>query len=254
MRLSVKKKDNNISYDWGSSFISRHPVLANIGIICIIAVLGIYAVYVAIALFTKHGRTDELPGVEGKTYTEAVNILHDHGFKVDIRDSLYREDVKPGRVIEQFPKANSIVKPGRKIFLYINAVHPREVVLDDNNRPNEPAMKGESFRSAMAKLDELGFKNVRVVKVLGTTDRVVKVTANGKTVKKMQKIPVTATIVLEVSDGRLGAVKDSLQNEELMRYYQENPEVYQTETEDFTEETGGEEPAADDETNNSYLE
>ncbi len=49
-------------------------------------------------------------------------------------------------------------------------------------------------------------------------------------------------------------MKDSLQNEELMRYYQENPEVYQTETEDFTEDTGGEEPAADDETNNSYLE
>ena len=56
-------------------------------------------------------------GVEGKTYTEAVNILHKRGFKVDIRDSLYREDVKPGRVIEQFPKANSIVKRGRKIFL-----------------------------------------------------------------------------------------------------------------------------------------
>ncbi len=240
-------------YDWGSSFISRHPVLANIGIICIIAVLGIYAVYVAIALFTKHGRSNQLPGVEGKTYTEAVNILHDHGFKVDIRDSLYREDIKPGRVIEQFPKANSIVKPGRKIFLYINAVHPREVVLDDNNRANELAMKGESFRSAMAKLDELGFKNVRVVKVLGTTDRVVKVTANGKPVRTMQKIPVTASIVLEVSDGRLGAVRDSLQNEELMRYYHENPEIYQSEE---NEANSGYDTVPPDveENNTSYLE
>lgn len=241
-------------YDWGSSFISRHPVLANIGIICIIGILGIYAVYVAIALFTKHGRSDQLPGVEGKTYTEAVNILHSNGFKVDIRDSLYREDIKPGYVIEQFPKANSIVKPGRKVFLYINAVHPREVVLDDNNRPNELAMKGESFRSAMAKLDELGFKNVRVVKVLGTTDRVVKVTANGKAVRKMQKVPVTATIVLEVSDGRLGAVKDSLQNEELMRYYQENPEVYETTEDEYTENPDGGNENPDDQTNNSYLE
>ena len=39
---------------------------------------------------------------------------------------LYRDDIKPGHVIEQFPKAKSIVKPGRKIFLYINAVHPKE--------------------------------------------------------------------------------------------------------------------------------
>lgn len=243
-------------YSWGSSFISRHPVLANIGIILIISILGLYAVYVTIALFTKHGRSSELPGVEGKTYTEAVNILHDHGFKVDIRDSLYREDIKPGYVIEQFPKANSIVKPGRKIFLYINAVHPREVVLDDDNRPNELALKGISFRSAMAKLDELGFKNVRIVKVLGTTDRVVKVTANGKPVRKLQKIPVNSTIVLEVSDGRLGAVKDSLQNEELMRYYRDNSSSYES-----MEESGVSEPEtntssenSEEESNSAYLE
>ncbi len=253
----MKTKANKISCGLGSGFISRHPVLANIGIICIIAILGIYVVYVAIALFTKHGQSEELPGVEGKTYTEAVNILHKRGFKVDIRDSLYREDVKPGRVIEQFPKANSIVKPGRKIFLYINAVHPREVVIDNNGSPNELAMKGESFRSAMAKLDELGFKNVRVVKVLGSTDRVVKVSANGKPVRKIQKVPVSASIVLEVTDGRLGAVKDSLQNEELMRYYQENPEIYQTD-----ESTGVEDPGntpseieeEEEQTNTSYLE
>ena len=198
-------------YDWGSDFVSRHPVLANIAIITIIALLGLYAVYVAIALFTKHGQSDELPGVEGKTYTEAISILHDHGFKVDISDSLYRDDVKPGYVIEQFPKAHSIVKPGRKIFLYINAVNPKHVVLDDINRPNEYALKGESFRGVMAKLTELGFKNIKVVRVLGTTDRVIKITANGKVVHKMEKVPVNAQIVVEISDGRLLSLKDSIE-------------------------------------------
>lgn len=238
-------------YDWGSSFISRHPVIANIVIITIIAILGIYAVYVAIALFTKHGQSRELPGVEGKTYTEAISILHDRGFKVDIRDSLYREDMKPGYVIEQFPKANSRVKPGRKIFLYINAVHPREVVLDDNNHPNELAMKGEGVRTAMAKLEEFGFKNVRVVYVLGADDRVVKVSANGKPVKKMQKIPVNSSIVLEVSDGRLGAVRDSLQNEEYLQHYKENPELY---SEDPVTESPEESPSEPEEPSNPYLE
>lgn len=238
-------------YDWGSSFISRHPVIANVVIIAIIAILGIYAVYVAIALFTKHGQIRELPGVEGKTYTEAISILHDRGFKVDIRDSLYREDMKPGYVIEQFPKANSRVKPGRKIFLYINAVHPREVILDDNNNPSEFAMKGEGVRTAMAKLEELGFKNVRVVYVLGADDRVVKVSANGKPVKKMQKVTVNSPIVLEVSDGRLGAVRDSLQNMEYLQHYKENPELYSDEpvTENPDEGAGTQE-----EPSNPYLE
>lgn len=234
----MRKSGQDHSYSWGSKFIDRHPVAANFVIICIIAVLGIYAAYLATAIFTKHGRSTRLPGVENMSYTEAVNLLHSKGFKVDIRDSLYREDVKPGFVIEQFPNANSIVKPGRKIFLYINAVHPKEVILDDDNHPNEFALKGQSYRSALAKLEELGFKNVRVVKVLGTTDRVVKVMANGRPVHKMQKIPVTSTVVLEISDGRLADVQDSLRNAELLQNYQDNPEYYGGSSSDWAEDGG----------------
>ena len=200
---------------------SRHPILFNIVIIIVIAVTGLYMVFLALALFTKHGESDKVPNVENMTYTRALELLHDEGFRVDIRDSVYRDDVKPGLVIEQFPKANSMVKPGRKIFLYINAVHPKEGILDDVNHPTEFAMKGISYRTALAKFEELGFKNVRVVRVLGATDRVVKVLANGCPVRKMQKVPVNAAIVLEVADGRLADLRDSLQNEELRRSYME---------------------------------
>lgn len=193
------------------------------------AVVGLCVIYMALAIFTKHGQSDKVPGVEKMSYTQALEVLHENGFRVDIRDSVYRDDVKPGFVIEQFPKSGSIVKPGRKIFLYINAVHPKEVVLDDDNHPGEYALKGESYRSAMAKLEELGFKNIRMVKVLGTTDRVVKVLANGRPVRKMQRVTVNSNIVLEVSDGRLNDLKDSLQNEELRRYYQESTEYYPSE-------------------------
>lgn len=218
---ALKRNQPDHSYSWGSKFIDRHPVMANIVIIAIIAVLGIYAAYLATALFTKHGRSERVPGVENLSYTEAISKLHKYGLKVDIRDSIYREDLKPGYVIEQFPKAGSIVKPGRKIFLYINAVHPKEVVLDDDNHPNELALKGFPIRTVKAKLEELGFKNVRVVKVLGVTDRVVKVLANGRPVRKMQKIPVNASIVVEVSDGRLDALQDSLSNLEYLDAYRE---------------------------------
>lgn len=202
--------------------MAKYPILANIIIIGLIAIIGLYAVYFALAIFTNHGCSDQVPRVEGKSYTEALELLDSRGFKVDIRDSLYRDDVRPGYVIEQFPKANSIVKPGRKIFLYINAVHPKEVVIDSEGIAGDYAMKGESFRGALSKLEELGFKNVQVVKVLGTTDRVVKVMANGRPVRKMQKVAVNARIVVEVSDGRLKSLRDSLQDAELMRIYREN--------------------------------
>lgn len=208
--------------DKGKKFMAKYPILANIIIIGLIAIIGLYAVYFALAIFTNHGCSDQVPRVEGKSYTEALELLDSRGFKVDIRDSLYRDDVRPGYVIEQFPKANSIVKPGRKIFLYINAVHPKEVVIDSEGIAGDYAMKGESFRGALSKLEELGFKNVQVVKVLGTTDRVVKVMANGRPVRKMQKVAVNARIVVEVSDGRLKSLRDSLQDAELMRIYREN--------------------------------
>lgn len=213
------EKESNHNTRVAKSLIARHPVIFNIVIIAIIAFTGLYIAYLAIAIFTKHGESDTVPSVENMSYTKALELLHERGFRVDIRDSVYRDDVKPGYVIEQFPKSNSIVKPGRKIFLYINAVHPKEVILDDVNHPNEFAMKGISYRTALAKFEELGFKNVRVVKVLGATDRVVKVLANGRPVRKMQKVPVNAMIVLEVADGRLADLRDSLQNEELRRSY-----------------------------------
>lgn len=209
-----------------SGFAGKHPVLVNFLIIIVVAVLGIYIASLSLSMFTKHGESDRVPAVENMSYTQAISLLHDHGFRVDIRDSLYRDDVKPGFVIEQFPKANSIVKPGRKIFLYINAVHPKEVVIDDDNHPNEYALKNYSYRQCMAKLEELGFKKVRVVRVLGDTDRVVKILANGKAVRKMQRIPVNANIIVEVYDGRLGALRDSLQNVELMDMYRENASEY----------------------------
>lgn len=199
----------------------RYAIPINLLIILIVAVVGIAIVYLCLALFTKHGETTTVPKVENMGYTQAIELLHSKGFNVDIRDSLFRDDIKPGYVIEQFPRANSTVKPGRKIFLYINAVHPKEVVMDDGADYTEMALKDWSYRQARARLMELGFKNVRTVTVLGAEDRVVKVLANGKPVYQMQKVAVNAPIVIEVSDGRLGALRDSLYEAERLQEYRE---------------------------------
>ncbi|MDE6696399.1 MAG: PASTA domain-containing protein [Muribaculaceae bacterium] len=193
--------------------LARHPVLANLIIIILVALACLGILYFSFAIFTRHGESAVVPGVEKMSYTQAIEILHSKGFKVDIRDSLYKEDEKPGYVIEQFPKSNSVVKPGRKIFLYINAVHPKEVIIDEDNNPREDALKSISFRQGRARLEELGFKNIRVVKVLGENDCISKIFANGKVVKKMQKVPVNAQIVMEVFDGNLESIRDSLQND-----------------------------------------
>lgn len=197
----------------------KYAVLINLLIIMAVAIVGIAIAYLSMAIFTKHGEETTVPGVENMSYTQAIEKLHSKGFNVDIRDSLFRDDIKPGYVIEQFPKANSVVKPGRKIFLYINAVHPKEVIIDDGADPSALALKDWSHRQVRARLAELGFKNVRTVTVLGEDDRVVKVLANGKAVYQMQKVAVNQPIIIEVSDGRLGSIRDSLYEAERMGEY-----------------------------------
>lgn len=192
--------------------MQRHPILFNVAIILAIAVIGILIVYFSIAIFTKHGQSDQVPSVENISYSEAIDKLHEAGLRYEIRDSIYREDMKPGYVIEQFPKSGSIVKPGRKVFLYINTVMPKEVVVDDDNHPRDYALKNYSVRQATAKLEELGFKKIRIVRILGDNELVAKVLANGMAVRKTQKVPINANIVLEVYDGRLSMLRDSLQN------------------------------------------
>ncbi len=209
---TTKNPNDLEKHNRSNSLLRRHPVLTNAVIILAVAVIGIIIVYFSIAIFTHHGQTRTVPGVENKSYTEALQILHDAGLRYEIRDSLFRDDVPPGFVIEQFPKRNSVVKPGRKVFLYINAVNHKKVVIDDDNRPSDYALAGGSERSVLARLEELGFKKVSVVRVLGDNDMVVRILANGVAVRKTQKVPVTASIVVEVSDGRMEALRDSLTN------------------------------------------
>lgn len=212
----MKKKQQLLESMMDAPLMSKHPVLINAVIIIAIALLGILIVYFSLAIFTKHGRQATVPGVENMSYTQAVERLHDAGFRVEIRDSLYRDDVRPGMVIEQYPKSNTIAKPGRKIFLYINAVNPKQVVIDEENRPGMNAMQGVGYRQTLAHLQELGFKNIRVARVLGENkDAVIKVMADGRVIKKMQRVPVNARIVIEVCDGRLALLYDSLYNIEL---------------------------------------
>ena len=250
MPLIIKYKTlkvNGNQKNGGEGFIARHPVLANVIVIIIVAFLGLWIVFLSLQLFTKHGERDIVPKVENMSYTDAIKVLHEKGFRIDIRDSLYKEDVKPGYVIEQFPKSGASVKPGRKIFLSLNAVHPKEVVMDDDNNPGDDALKGFPFRQGMSRLEELGFKHIKVMTVLGESDRIVKVTANGRVVKKTEKVPVNARIVVEVSDGRLGALRDSLQAEEYVRYINEGDSDYSEDIPVEEPEVSGQENPEQDE-------
>ena len=100
--------------------ISKHPIIFNLIIIVVVAVIGIWIAYLSLAIFTKHYEYNVVPDVEKMKYSDAITLLHNQGFKVEISDSLYRDDIKPGYVVEQNPEATAKVKPGRVVYLIIN--------------------------------------------------------------------------------------------------------------------------------------
>lgn len=235
-------------------FVARHPIIVNVVIIGLVAVLGLLIAYLSLTLFTKHGQKRQVPNVVGISYTEAIEKLHDAGFKIEIRDSLYLDNVKPGYVVEQYPDALSMVKPQRRVFLYINAVYPKQMVIDpSSDHPGSAALAGYSVRQSMAMLEEAGFKNVKIVYKRGDTDRVVRVLANGRVVKVMEKVPVNAAITLEVYDNSGRALTDSIQANKLWEERQqeleldmlEHPEKYEDEPEPLP--VPAEEPEPDEE-------
>ena len=84
-----------------SSLMRKYPIIVNLVIIIIVALIGLMIANISLAIFTKHGEYDVVPNVEKISYTNAMEKLHEEGFKTEISDSVFREDIEPGYVLEQ---------------------------------------------------------------------------------------------------------------------------------------------------------
>ncbi len=210
-----------------SSLMRKYPILVNLVIIIIVALIGIMIANISLAIFTKHGEYSVVPNVEKISYTAAMEKLHEASFKTEISDSVFRDDIEPGYVLEQTPAPNSKVKPGRTVYLIINAVNPKQVAVNN--------IEGISLRQGKALLQGLGFKekNIKVVYRLGKYENLIQsVRVGGKKLRPGQRVPINSTIVLEVSDGKVDRLTDSLLNVEYgMEYDDSYSESYSSESE-----------------------
>lgn len=163
----------------------------------IMAVIGFVLGWLALAwldVWTGHGHEAVVPDVCGRSYESAVAELELQGFTVEITDSVYDTHARPGYVVDQNPRRNTKVKPGRLIYLTINAVSPKTVTI--------PSLTDISARQAEAILMGLGVKNVTRESVLSEfKDLVLSVTYNGRPLSAGARVPVNARIVLHVGSG-----------------------------------------------------
>ncbi|MBR5117254.1 MAG: PASTA domain-containing protein [Muribaculaceae bacterium] len=194
----------------------KHPVMLNCLGVIIVAVAGLYAMYMLIDLFTQHGKEAKVPSVRNMSLDNAIRKIEEAGFEWEISDSLYNESIKPGMVLEQEPRGNTMAKKTRPIRLTINAFNPMMV--------NLPPLTETSCRDAVSRLKNMGFKYIDIDTVPSADQGLVlAVKVNNHSVTPGSKVSITDRVSIEVGDGRINEMpfdvipdieKDSLQQKQ----------------------------------------
>lgn len=132
------------------SLFWRNVVLA----VCA-AVVFICLVNLILNLYTRHGQQHPVPDFIGMSLPQAEKAARKFSLDLEIADSLYVPGQARGSVLEQYPKAGSNVKSGRRIFLTINSIRPKMVEI--------PYVTGFSLRQAKNRLLTAGFVIERLI-------------------------------------------------------------------------------------------
>lgn len=169
-------------------------VAVNIVAMCVVACVIFWLATYFLDFWTHHGSEAQVPDAKGLYFDRAVEALEEQGFVAELQDSVYEDGVAPGTVVEQNPRAGANVKPGRTIYLKINAFYPRTVIV--------PHLIDISYRQARTTLEGLGLKNITVKEVPSEyKDLVYGAYVDDKPLSAGMRVPLTARITLEVGLG-----------------------------------------------------
>ena len=97
-----------------------------------------------------------VPKVVGMNEQEALTLLENHDLDPIISDTTFTESFPRGTIVLQRPQEGSIVKVGRRIYLFVSGGEPTILV---------PTLKGKSVRDAKFALERVGL-------VLGAVEQV----------------------------------------------------------------------------------
>ncbi|MFZ1695161.1 MAG: PASTA domain-containing protein [Flavobacteriales bacterium] len=122
------------------------PILAPV-VVAVALLLGGWA---WLRGYTRHNELMRVPDLAGATMAEAEALLAKRDLRAVVIDSVYVEDRPKGSVVDQDPDAGIEVKPGRKVYLVLNAQQPKMIDM--------PKLIDLSKRQALSVVDILGLK------------------------------------------------------------------------------------------------
>jgi len=114
-------------------------------------ILGVLIVLmIFLRIYTRHNQEQPTPTLLGMAVEEAAEVIADNNLRIEIADSVYIFNKKPGSVIAQNPEPGTMVKKNRRVFVTINAKNPIKIEI--------PNIVGYTLRQAKAILEQEGFE------------------------------------------------------------------------------------------------
>jgi beta-lactam-binding protein with PASTA domain len=143
----------------------------------ILLALGVFIAFLLLSMlfmgwFTRHGESITVPNVEGMPVDNAFSLLDNVDMELVVIDSVYKEDMKPMSIVEQDPKAEMKVKPGRKIYVVVNTGIKPKVKM--------PKLVNGSANLALVLLKNSGFR-------IGKIDSIKSTFGSGLVIKQKYK-------------------------------------------------------------------
>ena len=139
------------AFDWLLTLFKNPYFWGGLGGLLLLGVGTYFLIDAAIMpSYTRHGIAVQVPNVENRPYQKAKQLMQKQDLTVKRQVGRYNPNVPRETVVDQNPPPNSDVKPGRRVYLTVNAGNVPMVSVPDLN--------GISVREAKNRISSLGLK------------------------------------------------------------------------------------------------
>ena len=195
-----------------------------------IVVVFTFLVIQLLAFRTNHGQEIKVPDLSKMKLENAEEKLKEIDLEVFLLDTVeFNADFPPFTILEQDPKAGSLVKDGRKVYVKLNAGEFTDITI--------PEFKDKTFRQISATIKSLTLKEGKITyKPHIAKDVVLQVYQNGRRLRAGDKVKKNSTLDFVLGDGKEVYNEETFSSEEPSDTL---PPAEEVQPEEFKEENGG---------------
>lgn len=157
---------------------------------------------------TNHGQEIKVPDLSKMKLEIAEEKLNELDLEVFLLDTVeFNDDFPPFTILEQDPKAGSLVKDGRKVYVKLNAGEFTDITI--------PEFKDKTFRQISATIKSLTLKEGKITyKPHIAKDIVLQIYQNGRRLRAGDKVKKNSTLDFVLGDGKEVFNEETFSSEE----------------------------------------